>query len=103
MQATINQFFQNTFSENFVSTFLTILTHLANHKILSDAQHGFIKRRSCDAQLLLALNDFARGLEDKSQTVIILLDFAKAIDKASHHGLLKKPITMVYVDIPLNG
>ena len=37
----------------------TILAHLANHKILSDAQHGFRKRRSCDTQLLLALNDFA--------------------------------------------
>ena len=68
----------------------TILTHLANHKILSDAQHGFRKRRSCDAQLLLALNDFARGLEDKSQTDIIFLDFAKAFDKVSHQGLLKK-------------
>ena len=67
----------------------TILTHLANHKILSDAQHGFRKRRSCDTQLLLALYDFARGLEDKSQTYIIFLDFAKAIDKVSHQGLLK--------------
>ena len=38
----------------------TILTHLANHKILSDAQHGFRKRRSCDTQLLLALNDCQR-------------------------------------------
>ena len=68
----------------------TIITHLANHKILSDAQHGFRKRRSCDTQLLLALNDFARGLEDKSQTDIIFLDFAKALDKVSHQRLLKK-------------
>ena len=81
----------------------TILTHLANHKILSDAQHGFRKRRSCDIQLLLALNDFARGLEDKSQTDMIFLDFAKAFDKVSHQGLLKKPITMVFVGMPLNG
>ena len=48
------------------------------------------KRRSCDTQLLLALNDFSRGLEDKSQTDIIFLDFAKAFDKVSHQGLLKK-------------
>ena len=40
----------------------TILTHLANHKILSDAQHGLRKRRSCDNQLLLALNDFGLWL-----------------------------------------
>ena len=81
----------------------TTLTHLANHKILSDAQHRFRKRRSCDTQLLLALNDFSRGLEDKSQTDVIFLDFAKALDKVSHQGLLKKPNTMVFVGIPLNG
>ena len=61
------------------------------------------KRRSCNNQLLLALNDFARGLEDKSQTDIVFLDFAKAIDKVSNQELLKKPITMVFVGIPLNG
>ena len=78
----------------------TIITHLANHKILSDAQHGFRKRRSCDTQLLLALNDFASRFEDKSQTDIIFLDFAKAFDKVSHQRLLKRPITMVFVGIP---
>ena len=67
----------------------TILTHLANHKILSDAQHGFRKRRSCDTQLLLVLIDFTRGLEDRTQTDIIFLDFAKAFDKLSNQGLLK--------------
>ena len=61
-----------------------ILAHLANLNILSDAQHGFIKRRSCDIQLLLALNVFSRGLEDKSQADIIFPYFAKAIDKVSH-------------------
>ena len=53
-------------------------------------------------QLLLPLNDFPRGLEDKSQTDIIFLDFVKAIDKVSHQGL-KKPIIMVLEDKPLNG
>ena len=80
----------------------TILTHHANHKILSDA-HGFRKRRSCDTQLLLTLNDFARGNEDKSQTDIIFLDFANALDKVSHQGLLKKSITVIFADIPSNG
>ena len=61
----------------------TILIHLAIHKILSDAQHGFRKRRSCDIQLLLALNDFARGMKDKTQTDILFLDFSKALDKVS--------------------
>ena len=36
------------------------------------------------------MNDFSRGLEDKSQTYVIFLDFAKAFDKVSHLGLLEK-------------
>ena len=32
----------------------TILTHLASHKILSDAQHGF-RKRSCDTQFISSL------------------------------------------------
>ena len=35
------------------------------------------------------MNDFAIGLEDKSQTDIIFQDFAKAFDNISHQGLLK--------------
>ena len=62
----------------------TIPTHLANHKIQYDAQHGFRKRRPCDTFLLLALNNSARGLEDKSQTDMLFQDFAKAFDKVSH-------------------
>ena len=81
----------------------TVLTHIASHKILSDEPHGFRRRISRDNQLLQALSDFARGLEDKSPTDIIFLDFAKALDKVSHQGLLKKLITMVFVDMPLNG
>ena len=81
----------------------TILTHLDNHKIPSDAQHGFKIRRLCDTQLLPALNDLAGKLEDNSQTDIIFLDFAKAFDKVSHQGQLKKPITMVLMGILSNG
>ena len=67
-----------------------IINHLTEHKILSDAQHGFRKRRSCDTQLILTINDLAKGIEDKGQTDLILLDFAKAFDKVSHRLLLHK-------------
>ena len=36
------------------------------------------------------MNDFARGLEDKSHTDTIFLDFAKALDNVSHQGLPSK-------------
>ena len=67
-----------------------IINHLEAQEILSDAQHGFRKRRSCDTQLILTINDLAKGIDDKGQTDLILLDFAKAFDKVSHRLLLHK-------------
>jgi len=67
-----------------------IINHLSANKILCDAQHGFRKSRSCDTQLILTINDLAKGLEDKEQTDLILLDFSKAFDKVSHRLLLQK-------------
>jgi len=55
-----------------------------------NAQHGFRKRRSCGSQLLRTVNDLAKGLDDKSQTDMILLDFSKAFDKVPHQRLLLK-------------
>ena len=40
-----------------------IINHFTEQRILSDAQHGFRKRRSCDTQLILTINDLARGIE----------------------------------------
>ena len=64
--------------------------HLEHHKILTDAQHGFRQRRSCESQLVSTIGDFISAIEDKSQTDIVLLDFSKAFDKVSHRLLLHK-------------
>ncbi len=66
------------------------IQHLSSHNILSDAQHGFWKHRSCGSQLLLTINDLAKGLDDKSQLDVILLDYEKAFNKVSHRHLLLK-------------
>ena len=66
-----------------------IIGHLSKHDILTDSQHGF-RKRSCDTQLILTIHDLARGIEEKEQTDLILLDFAKAFDKVSHRLLLHK-------------
>jgi len=68
----------------------TISTHLDCNSILTNAQHGFRKRRSCETQLLLTLDDLAKGLDGKSQTDMMLLDFSKAFDKVPHQRLLLK-------------
>ena len=66
------------------------MKHLEEKKILTDAQHGFRKRRSCESQLIITVDDLAQNIDNKSQTDVILLDFSKAFDKVPHERLLAK-------------
>ena len=67
-----------------------ILGHCDLHNILTDAQFGFRKRRSCETQLLLTIQDLASNIDVKGQTDAIFLDFSKAFDKVPHERLLHK-------------
>ena len=67
-----------------------IRAHLDRHKILTDAQHGFRQKKSCETQLITTIRDFAESINDKDQTDAILLDFSKAFDKVDHKLLLSK-------------
>ena len=53
-------------------------------------QHGFRKYRSCETQLLEAINDLSSNLNAGIQTDLLLLDFSKAFDKVSHKRLSSK-------------
>ena len=66
------------------------MDHLEEHRILNPIQHGFRQKRSCESQLITAINDFSNCLNDKGQIDSILLDFSKAFDKVDHKGLLLK-------------
>ena len=57
------------------------MKHLEKHCILTDAQRGFRKRRSCKSQLISTVHDLAVGIENRKRLDVILLDFAKAFDK----------------------
>ena len=65
-----------------------VIKHLDDHHLLNDAQPGFRKRRSCESQLILTVQDLAMGLNDGEQIDAVLLDFSKAFDKAQHQRLL---------------
>ena len=67
-----------------------VMSHLDNHQMLNDAQHGFRKRRSCESQLILTVQDLAKGLNEGEQIDAVLLDFSKAFDKVPHQSLLEK-------------
>ena len=63
-----------------------IISHFERHNILTDCQHGFRKRRSCETQLIMTVDDLAWGLNEKQQVDAVLLDF----DKVPHQRLLLK-------------
>jgi len=68
----------------------SIMMYLEHHSIMSDQKHGFCKSRSCKTQLILTVNDPAKGIDDSSQISAILLDFLKAFYKVPHSPLLLK-------------
>ena len=57
---------------------------------LTDVQNGFRSKRSCEAQLFLTVDDFARAVDNKLQMNVAILDFAKAFDKVAHATLAHK-------------
>jgi len=68
----------------------SVMRFYDQHHILTEAQHGFRARRSCESQLLWTIQTIAGRLQGKGQVDIILLDFAKAFDKVPYQRLLHK-------------
>ena len=61
-----------------------LMHHLDFHNILFDTQFGFRSHHSCESQFLLTIDDLARGINDRQQIDISILDFSKAFDKVPH-------------------
>ena len=55
---------------------------------LSEWQHGFVKGRSCETQLVLTHHQWAKALDEGSQVDVAFLDFSK--DRVNHPVLLQK-------------
>ena len=67
-----------------------MMGHLDDHCILTDRQHGFRRRRSCETQLLVTHNDLSDAMDKKKSSDVIILDFTKAFDTVPHERLLLK-------------
>ena len=82
------------------------MRHLDNYQVLSDAQHGFRARRSCETQLLTLIHELAKNINKGEQTDIVILDFSKAFDRVPHQRLLRKLDHLgirALEDKPING
>ena len=67
-----------------------VMTHFDKYDILKHHQHGFRKRRSCETQLTVTIQEIVSRVPKGNQVDIILLDFAKAFDKVPYSRLLHK-------------
>ena len=67
-----------------------IVRHMTENNLFSNAQHGFIKGKSCVTQLLEFLEDITQSIDNGDEVDVIYLDFCKAFDKVPHQRLLQK-------------
>ena len=63
---------------------------LNNHvkQFISPLQHGFFPNLSCTTQLLSVFNAISQNLNKNIETVVIILDLAKAFDSVYHNKLM---------------
>ena len=66
------------------------MQHLTKHNILYPLQHGFRDKRSCESQLIEFVNDIAFNMQKGHQNDVVVMDFAKALNKVAHNRLLYK-------------
>ena len=70
--------------------YLSISQLSHEYKLLSDKQHAFRKRHSCETQLTTVINDWAKILDNGGQVDTFILDFEKAFDTPPHELLKSK-------------
>ena len=68
----------------------TIMCFLVRNNLISPQQHGFIKGRSCQTNVLLCLEKWTKMVDDGNSVDIAYFDYSKAFDKVSHRLLKLK-------------
>ena len=61
---------------------------LINNNIITQAQHGFIQKRSTQTQQLHFMHKLTSFYDNNVQLEVVYLDFSKAFDRVSHFKLL---------------
>ena len=61
-----------------------VVIHLENNNIISVHQHGFVKKRSCQTNLLEYLEDLTKMIDEGTGVDVVYLDYQKAFDTVPH-------------------
>ena len=67
-----------------------LVNYLETENLMSNSQHGFRKKRSCQTQLLSHIEHIYSCLNRNHEVDVIYLDYSKAFDKVDHQVLLAK-------------
>ena len=68
----------------------SMVTYLDDADLLSQCQHGFRKRLSCESQLIMLYQDLMSSIDKRKCIDLAFIDFSKAFDKVSHNHLISK-------------
>ena len=64
-----------------------IMAHLSRNNLITPQQHGFVKGRSCQTNIMLCLERWTQIVDDGRSVDVAYFDYAKAFDKVSHRLL----------------
>jgi hypothetical protein len=68
----------------------SMMEHMISNNLIAKEQHGFVKGRSCNTQLLESMEIWTDILDKHGCVDTIYFDFQKAFDTVPHQRLLKK-------------
>ena len=74
--------------EKIVSSQLS--AHLESHCLLSDYQGAYLRSKSTEQLLLVAVNTIVQAIDDKRLTCVAFLDLCKVFDSLDHVILLER-------------
>ena len=67
-----------------------IMSFLMTNELITEQQHGFVRGRSCQTNVLLCMERWTDIVDGGNSVDVAYFDYAKAFDKVSHRLLLYK-------------